>query len=304
MALPQQATPTKTASTIQNDDSDLDDLLDGGYSHVLDDFNGLSVKNDTKEQPTTTTNAPAQESLDDTLDNDAFAKQLQAGMEELMGNLDQDPDMKAAFEQVWGSFDPATLATQANEEAAKNSAQTARGGGGGTASFQDTIAQTMNKLKDSSKQVDSSIAEENEDAFMAELMKQMEGLTEGGDFENVLEGMMSQLMSKEMLYEPMKDLVNKYPAWLKENKDKTDKDQYIKYEKQHDMCQRIVAAYEAPGFDEKDEQQAAKIMDMMTQMQEYGQPPAALLEDMAPGMDFGNPQGMPDMKDLENCAIM
>jgi peroxin-19 len=70
------------------------------------------------------------------------------------------------------------------------------------------------------------------------------------------------------------------------------------------MCQRIVAAYEAPGFDEKDEQQAAKIMDMMTQMQEYGQPPAALLEDMAPGMDFGNPQGMPDMKDLENCAIM
>lgn len=44
---------------------------------------------------------------------------------------------------------------------------------------------------------------------MAELMKQMEGLTEGGDFENVLEGMMSQLMSKEMLYEPMKDLVNK-----------------------------------------------------------------------------------------------
>jgi peroxin-19 len=89
------------------------------------------------------------------LDNDAFAKQLQAGMEELMGNLDQDPDMKAAFEQVWGSFDPATLATQANEEAAKNSTQTARGGGG-SASFQDTIAQTMNKLKDSSKQVDVS----------------------------------------------------------------------------------------------------------------------------------------------------
>lgn len=87
------------------------------------------------------------------MDNDAFAKQLQAGMEELMGNMDQDPDMKAAFEQVWGSFDPATLATQANEEAAKNSTQTARGD---TASFQDTIAQTMNKLKDSSKQVDVS----------------------------------------------------------------------------------------------------------------------------------------------------
>jgi peroxin-19 len=70
------------------------------------------------------------------------------------------------------------------------------------------------------------------------------------------------------------------------------------------MCKSIVAEYEAPGFDEKNEQQAKKIMDMMTQMQDLGQPPAALLEDMAPGMDFANPQGMPDMKDLENCTIM
>jgi peroxin-19 len=70
------------------------------------------------------------------------------------------------------------------------------------------------------------------------------------------------------------------------------------------MCKSIVAEYEAPGFDEKNEQQAKKIMDMMTQMQDLGQPPAALLEDMAPGMDFANPQGMPDMKDLENCNIM
>lgn len=41
---------------------------------------------------------------------------------------------------------------------------------------------------------------------MAEMMKQMESLAENGEFENVLEGMMQQLMSKELLYEPMKDL--------------------------------------------------------------------------------------------------
>ncbi|CAO3593624.1 unnamed protein product [Absidia cylindrospora] len=228
-----------------------------------------------------------------------------------MGNMDQDPEMKAAFEKVWGSFDPTTMAAQANEEAATSTSATARAPApataptaAGGASFQDTIAQTMNKLKDSSKQVDSSINEEGEDAFMAELMKQMEGLTDGGDFENVLEGMMSQLMSKEMLYEPMKDMVGKYPSWLKENKEKTEKDQYEKYEQQFVMCQKIVAAYEAPGFDENNEQQAKKIMEMMTQMQDLGQPPAALLEDMAPGMNFDNPQGMPDMKDLENCSIM
>lgn len=110
----------------------------------------------TEEQPD-----KGQGSLDDMLDNDAFAEQLQAGMEELMGNMDQDPEMKAAFEKVWGSFDPTTMAAQANEEAAKSTSATARAGSApstapGGASFQDTIAQTMNKLKDSSKQVDVS----------------------------------------------------------------------------------------------------------------------------------------------------
>lgn len=38
-------------------------------------------------------------------------------------------------------------------------------------------------------------------------------------------------------------------------------------------------------------------------MQDLGQPPASMLEEMAPGMNMG-PDGIPDMKDLENCNIM
>jgi peroxin-19 len=44
---------------------------------------------------------------------------------------------------------------------------------------------------------------------MQEMMRQMESLTDNGDFQNMLEGMMNQLMSKDLLYEPMKDLANK-----------------------------------------------------------------------------------------------
>jgi len=44
---------------------------------------------------------------------------------------------------------------------------------------------------------------------MAEMMRQMEGMADGGDFQNVLEGMMEQLMSKDILYEPMLDLKQK-----------------------------------------------------------------------------------------------
>lgn len=139
---------------------------------------------------------------------------------------------------------------------------------------------------------------------MAELMKQMESLADNGEFEGVLEGMMSQLMSKELLYEPMKDLADKYPAWLEKNKTTTDKAEYEKYKQQHAICTQIVNKYEAADFDEKNEEQAKEIMDLMTKMQDLGQPPAELLDEMAPGMNFGNPESMPDMKDLENCNIM
>jgi len=55
---------------------------------------------------------------------------------------------------------------------------------------------------------------------MAEMMKQMEGMAEGGDFQNVLEGMMEQLMSKDILYEPMLDLQQKVCGVFKPSRDK------------------------------------------------------------------------------------
>ncbi|KAI8876260.1 Pex19 protein [Backusella circina FSU 941] len=279
---------------VQDADSDFDDdLLDD----VLDDMTSVPAKAPEAKPDTKSSEKLAQNdsSSEEAVDGDEFAKQLAAGMEQLMGQMDDDEEMKKAFESIWSSYDKPTGATGTSREA--NS-------GKKTTNFQETIGQTMNKLKDSSKEIDSSIADESEDAFMAELMKQMESLADSGDFENVLEGMMSQLMSKEMLYEPMKELSEKYPDWLEKNKDKVEKADYEKYEQQFDICKKIVAKYDAPDFDEKNEAQGKVIMDLMTKMQDLGQPPAEILDSVAPGMNFGNPEGMPDMKDLENCNIM
>ncbi|KAI8082611.1 Pex19 protein [Gilbertella persicaria] len=250
----------------------------------------LEQKKPVETKTKTTDQDPPEQDLDELLGSDEFAKQLAAGMEQLMGqmNTDENDEMKQAFEKVWASLDKNT------EEEVKKVPKTPQ-------SFQDTIGKTMNKLKDSSKEIDTSMAEESEDAFMAELMKQMETLADNGEFEGVLEGMMSQLMSKELLYEPMKDLAQKYPTWLEEHKDAAE---YDKYKQQLTICQQIVAKYESPEFDEKNETQGKEIMDLMTKMQDLGQPPAELLDEMAPGMNLGNPEGMPDMKDMENCTIM
>ncbi|CAO3679353.1 unnamed protein product [Umbelopsis vinacea] len=280
------------------EDPELDDLLDD----VLDDFSAPSTASQPKAtavSSTTVSEEADEENLDAVLDDD-FAKQLAAGMEELMSGEDQD-EFKETFEKIWKSFESTSL----DDSVAQSSkAPAAAADPENKKSFQDTIAQTMNKLRDSSDKVETDLSEESDDAFMQEMMRQMESLTDNGDFQNMLEGMMNQLMSKDLLYEPMKDLANKYPEWLESNKDKTPPAELEKYQQQYDYVKKIVAKYEDPNFDEKDEKQASEVVDLMQKMQELGQPPAEMMEEMAPGMNLG-PEGMPDMSKLnEQCNIM
>ncbi|KAG0315272.1 Peroxisome chaperone and import receptor [Dissophora globulifera] len=226
-----------------------------------------------------------------------FSKQLASGMEELMKEMNGNPELQKSFEEMFKGLDvngkaPATAATVESAGSSKPAA----------ASFQDRIAKTMDKLKDSSEQVDAQVAEESEEALMAEMMKQMEGMAEGGDFQNVLEGMMEQLMSKDILYEPMLDLQQKYPQWLKDNKDKISAEEYARYEKQHEYVKEIVAFFDRPDFDDKNDAQAKSVIELMQGMQDCGQPPADILEELAPGMEMGT-DGIPKMPDMPECNM-
>lgn len=57
----------------------------------------------------------------------------------------------------------------------------------------------------------------------------LEGLD--GAFNDIVSSMMDTLMSKEVLYDPLKELANKYPSFLQENKDKIPANDYQRYEK-------------------------------------------------------------------------
>ncbi|RKP06262.1 Pex19 protein, partial [Thamnocephalis sphaerospora] len=178
------------------------------------------------------------------------------------------------------------------------------------ASFQDTITQTMNKLNDSSDKVRSEVdeAEEAPDALMAEMMRQMEQLADSGEFDGLVEGMMGQLMTREVLYEPMKELAEKYPGYLAENKSTLPADDYARYEKQYSYVKQIVAHFAAqPEPATSDADAPAKddpvIAELMEKMQDCGQPPKEVLQQLAPEMEFGE-DGTPNPPDPEQCTIM
>lgn len=82
---------------------------------------------------------------------------------------------------------------------------------------------------------DGAAIADDDDVGMAEelgmLNEILKGITsETGannlDADSVVDGMMEQLLSKELMYEPMKQIALTFPTWLKENKESLSNDDY------------------------------------------------------------------------------
>lgn len=170
--------------------------------------------------------------------------------------------MQAQFDSVFKSMTAAAQESTSDEPATAAAAETPSSSGGAKsketttdASFQETIRQTMERMRQSGDQATAAAADSSSDDFLAEMMKQLgEGgggdLGEGGDedFSKMLMGMMEQLTNKEILYEPMKELHDKFPEWLEKNKDKTPTEDLKRYEEQQVLVREIVAKFEEPRY--------------------------------------------------------
>ena len=98
--------------------------------------------------------------------------------------------------------------------------------------------------------------------------------------DSIVQTMMQQLLSKEILHEPMKDIVEKYPKCLEDNKDKISKEEYERYNNQLELMVKLIEVYE------NDPENMTKIFDIMQNMQECGQPPSDLVQDIVPDLDL------------------
>ena len=60
---------------------------------------------------------------------------------------------------------------------------------------------------------------------------------------------MKQLMAKSILYEPLKELRDKYVPWLEQNQPKLETSEYLRYTKQYRLLQEIIQVYDTEGDD-------------------------------------------------------
>lgn len=74
------------------------------------------------------------------------------------------------------------------------------------------------------------------------------------DFSKMLMGMMEQLTNKDILYEPMKELDDKFPAWMEKHEgDGTVKEADMeRYKLQRGYVREIVGRFERSGYRDED----------------------------------------------------
>ncbi|KAL9102784.1 MAG: hypothetical protein Q9163_002102 [Psora crenata] len=292
------AEPTKqeVEDVHDPDEYGLDDLDD-----MLDEFSAAKIHEPILPAQKPPTTPPSYHNNDAAFDMaaDGFSKQLQDQMAAFMGGMDETPEMRQEIEKMAKDLgvgvDP--------EPPSKSKAQATQVSNIPVSSpvseepFQETIRKTMERMQASGEQGGDAVQTAESDEILAQMLKDMQdnGLgAEAGEegFDKMLLGMMEQLTNKEILYEPMKELHDKYPGWLQNNRANSKPEDLSRYELQQRLVSEIVTRFEQEDYSDTKPADREFIVNRMQQMQAAGSPPAALVGDMSAAqevLDTGDP---------------
>lgn len=136
--------------------------------------------------------------------------------------------------------------------------------------------------------IDPSQIEQFSTNIMSSIMSEFDKMGTKKDTDTVIDSVMKQLLNKELMYEPMKEVCNRFPTFLASNKDVLSIKEYTRYGNQYQYFQKICHVYET------EPDNFVRLMELMQDIQEYGQPPVDIIKELAPDLQFDE-TGMPIM---------
>ena len=226
-------------------------------------------------------------------ENPEMQKQFEDMMQELIKAGQAETDEKAA-EHVKRASESAPVEP---EESVKSAAASGAGAGGHGAgagkkddNFNSSIRRTMERMQASGDAATQASTESfsadgaTEEEMLLEMMKSLQGGGAGGeggeeDFNKMLMSMMTQLTNKEILYEPMRELHDKFPAWMEKNAPAgagggkgggegggaggVSKEDLERYKEQQRLVGEIVGRFEREGYSDENEADREFIVERM-----------------------------------------
>ncbi|KAM4661898.1 peroxisomal biogenesis factor 19 [Discoglossus pictus] len=283
------------------EDKELDDLLES----ALDDFEKTSKPTPassatapsppaSEKPPGDATNDPlftSQEKFFQELFNSELAAQATEEFEKAMKELaEEEPHLVEQFQK---------LSEAAGKVGSDESSQQ---------EFTSCLKETLTGLaKNANDLQNSSMSEEKLSKALEDL-----GIEDGDGEGNILplmQNIMQNLLSKEVLYPSLKEITDKYPEWLQTHQDTLPAEEYRKYQEQHTIMGKICQQFETEQSGESEAAHFEAVMDLMQQLQELGHPPKELAGDspQTPGFNFdleGLNLANPGNASGEQCLVM
>lgn len=261
--------PPKDTKPAQDSDDDLDDLLDEFNEQVLSKPPGSEAIPPNKE-------VPALLNSEITHDIESLIKDL---------NI-EDPQAKTQFEELVKQFE---------EVHAKDAMKTQN-----PEQFDSVMKETMERLKKSGQNIDEQLKNDpssgNPEDMLTELLAGLGAGKEGDvDMSKLLTDMLEQLSSKDVLYDPIKDLNTKFPQYLKEQEGKLSADDHARYTKQYEITNEILAVFEGSKYDNDNSEHRENINTLLESLQELGNPPSDLVGDEKDFPGFGDMGGLDNL---------
>ncbi|KAI4256093.1 MAG: hypothetical protein LQ352_002249 [Teloschistes flavicans] len=281
---------TAPSTSLQHDDEvpdpdeddldDLDELLDAFSSSNHDAQQPAEPAIKSLQHGTLANNEPPRPA------NDDFSQQLQAQMAALIGNGDESPEMQKEIEAVLHelktTIDPPSAPQPPKGDASLDVISTTT-----EESFQEAILQTMQRMQNSGEKANAAAAsDEASNDILSNMMKEMQNVDTNGsgseeEFSNMLMTMMENLTNKDILYDPMKELNDKFPSWMSANRGAVKTEDMLRYEKQQRLVAEIVKKFEESTYSDANTADRQYILERMHKMQAAGSPPADLVGDMS-----------------------
>ncbi|XP_064650833.1 peroxisomal biogenesis factor 19-like [Lineus longissimus] len=227
---------------------------------------------------------------------DETSKSFEEAMKALMT---EDPNMYEQLSKLSQAANSVSDTNDGNDDSQKE--------------FFGTLQETLGSLAMNAQDLQGELSEDDLAKAMSSLGIDFgadgpgQGQGQDGDFLPMMQTMMKSLLSKDILYPSLKEISQKYPAWLDENKETVEREQYKKYMEQYRLMKDICAQLEQETEDDDDDvkkQRFEKVLGLMQQMQECGQPPPDIVGEMAPGLEFDE-NGIPKLPGAsEQCCVM
>lgn len=221
------------------------------------------------------------------------------------GNVSQDsdnPEVKEMMDELQREFvnlmKDGDIANEEKDEQAENfkkilgmlgeASKTSGQPSGSTVEpqgFKNVVSKTLDRLKENGNKVDSNLAKEekqkNTDDILSQLLDQLvengtvgEGKEGEEGMDNAILSILNQMSSKEVLYQPMKDMQVEYTQWLDDHKEDEDhKEKMDIYKKQYGLVGQIVEVFESDSY--TNESHREEITNLLDQLEQLGDSPVS-----------------------------